>query len=369
MNGLAGMRILMTTDTVGGVWSYATTLSAALASFGAEIHLVTMGPAARPDQRVMLRRTGIHLIETGIALEWQDPEALDLEHARGTLLALERQIRPDLVHLNSFREATFAWCAPVVVVAHSCVTSWAHACNDTGFLSESRWRRYGELVADGLASASVWAAPTRAFADTIARIYTPPQPGIAIWNGVAKTPSHVGPKENFILTAGRMWDRAKNLGTLAAVADDVALPIHVAGAHTEADDRRPVRLLGELPQAELHRWMSRAAIFASPALYEPFGLSVLEAAAHGCALVLADIPTFRELWQDAAIFIVPSDIAALRSTLTWIASDHRARSALQRSARRRARRYTLQKMAARYSDLYLGLTGRHSNHHLAEACA
>ena len=38
--------------------------------------------------------------------------------------------------------------------------------------------------------------------------------------------------------------------------------------------------------------MSRAAIFFSPALYEPFGLGVLEAAARGCALVLADIPSF-----------------------------------------------------------------------------
>jgi glycosyltransferase involved in cell wall biosynthesis len=369
MNGLAGMRILMTTDTVGGVWSYATTLCAALASLGAEIHLVAMGPAARPDQRATLRGTGIHLTETGLALEWQDPDAFDLEHARGALLALGRKIRPDLVHLNSFREANFAWCAPVLVVAHSCVTSWARACNDTGFLSDPRWCRYGELVADGLASASAWAAPTQAFADTIARIYAPPQPGLAIWNGVAQTPSNIGPKEDFILTAGRMWDRAKNLAALAAAATDVSPPIYVAGAHTEADDRHPVRLLRELPQTELHRWMSRAAIFASPALYEPFGLSVLEAAAHGCALVLADIPTFRELWQDAAVFVVPADIAALRSTLAWIATDHRARSALQRSAKRRARRYTLQKMAARYSELYLGLTGRQSNHYLAEACA
>jgi glycosyltransferase involved in cell wall biosynthesis len=369
MNGLAGMRILMTTDTVGGVWSYATSLSTELASLGAEMHLVTMGPAGRPEQRAMLRGTGVHLIETDLALEWQDPDAFDLENARDALLALERQIRPDIVHLNSFREANFAWSSPVVVVAHSCVTSWAHACNDSGFLSESRWRRYGQLVADGLASASAWAAPTQAFATIMARIYAPPQPGLAIWNGVAEPPSNIGPKDNFILTAGRMWDRAKNLGALAAVANDISLPIHVAGAHTEADDRGPVRLLGELPQSELHQWMLRTAIFASPALYEPFGLSVLEAAASGCALVLADIPTFRELWQDAAVFVVPSDIAALRSTLNWIASDHQARSVLQRSATRRARRYTLQKMAARYSHLYLGLSGRQSNHHLAEACA
>ncbi len=31
-----------------------------------------------------------------------------------------------------------------------------------------------------------------------------------------------------------------------------------------------------------------------PARYEPFGLSVLEAALSGCALVLGDIPSLRE---------------------------------------------------------------------------
>jgi glycosyltransferase involved in cell wall biosynthesis len=370
MNGLAGMRILMTSDTIGGVWSYATSLSTALAAMGAEIHLVTMGPPARADQRVALRGTDIRLIETDLALEWQDAEASDLAHARAVLLGLERQLRPDIVHLNSFREATFGWRAPVVLVAHSCVNSWARACDDTDFLSEPLWQRYGELIAKGLASAAAWVAPTCAFGETIARIHTPPRPGLAIWNGVGSMPSQIARKENFILAAGRMWDRAKNLAALDSVADDVPAPIYVAGAHAEADDGRcSLRVLGELPQAELRQWMSRAAIFASPARYEPFGLAVLEAASAGCALVLADIPTFRELWQDAAVFVAPDDTAALTSMLAWISNDERARKALQRAAHQRARRYTLHEMAAQYSDLYLDLFGRQTSHHFAEACA
>ena len=52
--------------------------------------------------------------------------------------------------------------------------------------------------------------------------------------------------------------------------------------------------------------MGRAAIYALPARYEPFGLSILEAALSGCALVIGDIPSLREIWADAALF-VPSD--------------------------------------------------------------
>ena len=51
--------------------------------------------------------------------------------------------------------------------------------------------------------------------------------------------------------------------------------------------------------------MARTAVFVSPALYEPFGLAVLEAAQAGCALVLSDIPTFRELWDGVALFVAP----------------------------------------------------------------
>jgi glycosyltransferase involved in cell wall biosynthesis len=370
MSRLGSMRVLMTTDTVGGVWTHATALASALAELGNEIHLVTLGPAARADQRAMLDGENIHLIETDLALEWQDPEAADLERARTLLLDLERTIRPDVVHLNSYREATFEWLAPVVLVAHSCVNSWGHACNDTAFLAEPRWQRYGQLVAAGLAGSSAWVAPTCAFGETIARLYTPPRPGLLIWNGITPAFPTIIPKQTSVLAAGRMWDKAKNLAALAAVADAVPCPIDVAGSGAEpGQPHSAINLLGELPQAELRQRMLGAAIFASPALYEPFGLSVLEAAAAGCALVLADIPTFRELWQDAAIFVVPGDVDALRSALSWLAADSDACMALQRAARRRARRYERGRMATSYAELYLDLVSQRSTQRRVEACA
>lgn len=43
-------------------------------------------------------------------------------------------------------------------------------------------------------------------------------------------------------------------------------------------------------------------IYVHPALCEPFGLAVVEAAQAGCALVLSEIAPLRENWEGAALF-------------------------------------------------------------------
>ncbi len=98
--------------------------------------------------------------------------------------------------------------------------------------------------------------------------------------------------------------------------------------------------------------MQRASVFVSPALYEPFGLTVLEAAACGCALVLADLPSFRELWNDAAVFVAPRDAGALTTALQRVCRDENLRRRLQTVARQRARRYSRGAMLRAYQRLY-----------------
>ena len=78
--------------------------------------------------------------------------------------------------------------------------------------------------------------------------------------------------------------------------------------------------------------MRRSAIFAAPSRYEPFGLAVVEAAISGAALVLADIPTFRELWSDAALFVSPDDSGGWSRALTELAEDSVLRERLSAEA-------------------------------------
>src|SRR5436853_6343440 len=121
------------------------------------------------------------------------------------------------------------------------------------------------------------------------------------------------------------------------------------------NDTGELMLIGDLSHGALRSRMQRAAIFVSPARYEPFGLAVLEAAAAGCALVLSDIPSFRELWNGAALFVAPDDIEGLRTTLADLCNDQRRRTQLQRAAFARARRYSMTQMAGGYAELYRSL--------------
>ena len=128
----SGIRLMMTTDAVGGVWTYATTLARSLGSSGFEVLLVTLGPGPTSAQKAAVHGCqGISVVETDLELEWQDPAGADLGHAAVELRRIADRFGPDLIHFNSFREATFDWSVPKVVVAHSCVNSWAEACGET----------------------------------------------------------------------------------------------------------------------------------------------------------------------------------------------------------------------------------------------
>jgi glycogen(starch) synthase len=129
------------------------------------------------------------------------------------------------------------------------------------------------------------------------------------------------------------------------------------------------RLLGQLSGSEVSSWLRRAAIYAFPARYEPFGLSVLEAALTGCALVLGDLPTLRELWDGAAVFVAPDNPRELRVALEGLMEDAVLRQALAMRARRRALTYTPRRMVRAYLDVYAGLFSSSDGYAQEAVCA
>lgn len=374
------LRVMITADAVGGVWTYASGLARELARRGHEITLVTLGPAPRRDQAAALAQAGVFIEVTDLPLEWMAPEGDELPRSLERLAALARQIDPDVVHLNSFREAQGAFTAPVLVVAHSCVRSWWRACRGEE-PSEPRWLRYAANVAAGLAAADAWVAPTQAFRDVVATLYRPPLSGRIIHNGV-ELPAGPRVKRPVILAGGRLWDEAKNLRALAEIAPRLSWPVRLAGAaHAPggagagAFEAPTVALLGELSRPELLAEMQAAELFVAPAVYEPFGLTVAEAAACGCALVLSDIPSFRELWDGAALFVDPRDGDALAAAIERLCRELGLRHQLRKAARRRAADYGMAPAASAYEALYGALAasrpggGRAAPRQLAEARA
>lgn len=360
------MRILMTTDTVGGVWSYSLDLASALKRHGIDTVLAVLGPEPRRAQEAAARDLALPLHVKPLRLEWMEGGREDIRAANAWLAQLARRLAPDVLHLNSYAQAHVEADLPKVVVAHSCVLSWWQAVR--GSTHASGWAWYREMVSGALAHADAVVAPSAAMLGEARRIYgLPRSKGRVIYNGVAATPRARRLKERTIFCAGRLWDEAKNLGVLRSAARALPWPLYSAGWATppeHAASKTPgppasvqgIRWLGELDRATTRTWMARASIFALPARYEPFGLTALEAGMSGAALVLADIPSLREIWEGAAEFVAPDDAAGWTRTLGALVDDPLVRARSMLRALERARHLTNERMAERYAELYLALT-------------
>jgi glycogen synthase len=351
-------RVLMTTDTVGGVWHYAVELARALDERGVQVALATMGAPMTDHQRLQL--AGFHALsvhESAYKLEWMQHPWENVDRAGEWLLVLEREVAPDVVHLNQFAFGALPFTAPTLVVAHSCVLSWWRAVHAEA--APASWDEYRRRVAQGLAGAGVVAAPTRAMLDSLRENYAYAGAGLVLANGRDPQAFRPAAKQEFIFSAGRFWDAAKNLAALQAVAPLLPWPVRVAGStlHPDGGDVLPtqVQCLGELPASAIARQLAEASIYALPARYEPFGLSVLEAALSGCALVLGDIASLREIWGAAAVYVAPDDHGGLLTAL-WRLIERPAECArLANAARARALSFTTDRMADSYLAVYSAL--------------
>lgn len=349
-------RILMTADAVGGVWTYALDLARALEPYNVEIALAVMGGAIDSDKIETARRiSNINLFKSEYKLEWMANPWRDVKAAGEWLLSLERRLKPDIVHLNNFAHGSLIFNAPKLVVGHSCVLSWWRAVKDED--APDVWKTYKDKISKGLQSANLVIAPTKAMLDALEKHYGFLPNKRVIPNGRDENLFQSGEKRKIVLSAGRLWDEAKNIATLARIAPRLSWQVFVAGEdkHPDGDIKifENVKSLGRLSPETLAGWFSRAAIYALPARYEPFGLSALEAALSGCALVLGDIPSFREIWRDAALFVKGDD--ELEAALKNLIENSALREEMSKRARIRARNFDLKKIAKNYLTAYADL--------------
>jgi glycosyltransferase involved in cell wall biosynthesis len=341
-------RLLITADAVGGVWQYATDLAAALPAFGVEPVLALTGPAPSEAQRAAI--AGVEVHETGLPLDWLADGPEHVARAGRKLAELAGDMRADAVQLNApAYAADTRFPVPVLAVAHSCVRTWWAAVEPGSPIpADLDWR--GGLTRAGLHAAALTVAPSRAFADATQATHGLSARPQVVHNGRRPLAVADAAQHDFALTAGRLWDRGKGLGTLDRAAARLGAPFYAAGA-TAGPNGEQVSIehliaTGPLSETELAEKLSPRPVFVSAALYEPFGLAVLEAAQAGCALVLSDIPTFRELWAEAAMFVTPGDDRGFAAAIEELLGNATARRAAGEAARARAACYTVEAMAA-----------------------
>ena len=355
-------HVLLTADAVGGVWQYATGLAAELAGEGYRVTLAVMGPAPDAGQRRCLdRASGVTLIETGLPLDWLCADAAEAAAAAAGLARLVREVGADLLHCNSpALVGAVPFPVPVVAAAHGCPATWWRAARGPAPVDPAlRW--HGDLMRRGLAAADAVIAPSASFAASLQATYGLPQPPMVVHNGCAPAPAPPAEAHRLhaALSVGRMWDPVKNAALLDAAAALCDLRFLAAGPlrgpHGETARFAKVVALGPVSGECLAELFALRPILVSPATFEPFGLAVLEAAAAGCALVLSDIPTFRELWDGAALFADPRDPASFAAAITRLDTAPDLRWQLGEAAHARSLRFSTGATARGIMAVYRGL--------------
>jgi glycosyltransferase involved in cell wall biosynthesis len=354
------MRILMTTDTVGGVWSYTTELIGGLLRNRVAVALVTLGRKPSPAQHRWLQQTSavwreaFRWDECKASLEWMSNNEGAFCDVAPLLLRVAHEFRAELLHSNQFCFGALPVSIPRLVVAHSDVLSWAAACRSEGIEACAWLDTYIDLCAAGLRDADAVVAPTRWMLDALGKNFELACEAYVIPNG--RTPKGLArssTRKLQAITAGRLWDEAKNLKLLQDV--HAPLPILVAG-DTEYESQTAINLppeitiLGHLAEDKLLSLFQQSAIYLCTSVYEPFGLAPLEAALCGCAVLANDIPSLHEVWGDGAVYF--HNAASLQDRLAELVRDPEQLALAQRRSWLRAQRYAAASMTSRYLALY-----------------
>ena len=360
------MHILVTADTIGGVWTYTRELVTGLVRHGKRVTLVSFGdiPAAAQTQW-MDGLKNFDYRPTAFKLEWMLDSEADMIASAQYLQAVIEESKPDLLHLSQYYYGALECDVPRVVVAHSDVVSWWMAVQRKK-PPETDWLRwYRRVVSRGLQAATAVVAPSRWMLEQIVLHYGRPAAGSVIYNG--RTPALFNPhmtKEENIVTVGRLWDSGKNVSLL--LRQELPAPVHVVGSnhHPEvqgdifaAEVISPnVHLEPEQDEKQLTQTLGRAGIYAATSQYEPFGLAPLEAALSRCALVASDIPTFRELWAGVAVFFRNNDAESLHDAVELLVRDPNLRRQQANLAYHRAQQlFSAERMVEDYMSLYQAL--------------
>ncbi|MFN2431576.1 MAG: glycosyltransferase family 4 protein [Gemmatimonadota bacterium] len=352
------MRLLLSTDPVGGVWDHALTLAGELARRGCAVLVASVGRV--PAARSAALPPGIELAERDLRLEWMPGGLDDVPDAAAWLSQLASRWRAEVVHLNQLAPAgARRFAVPVLVAAHSDVLSWFG--ETRGGKAPAEWEPYARSVAAGLLAADRVVAPSAYQSRLLCRHYGRGADRV-IANGIPPVAPPLGHEDGgcLVVTAGRAWDAAKGVAVLDAAlrrlgaeAPRAVLLGPLEGPCGQALAVESLEARGPLSRAAVDGWLARATLYVAPSLYEPFGLAPLEAAARGCALLLTDLGSFRELWDGAATFVPPGDEAALADALRRLAREPAEVRRLGRAARARAlERFAASRMTAAYLDLY-----------------
>ena len=365
------MHVLVTADSLSGSWTYARELVTGLVTRGIRVTLVSFGEIPLPHQTSWMDHLhGLEYRPTGFRLEWMQEAEEDVPESSAFLMSLVKELRPHVLHLNHFCYGNLPVDVPRVVMANGDLLTFAQAVHEKPAQPPRYLNWYRQTVLNGLMGADAVVAPSAWMLDRISSSYARPRRAEVVYPG--RNPIFFNPyvsKDDCVLAVGRLVDASKQVFLLTQ--QQHPLPVCIVGAEqTVPTPRIPIRadvkvatettsvaIRGPQTDAQLRALYSRAAIYAATSRYEPLGMTALEAAFSRCAIVANDIPSYREIWGDAALYFRTNDAESLAENIRLLNEDRAMRRAYAELAYTRAReRFTTKRMIDQFLQLYRSLT-------------
>lgn len=345
------MKILMTTDTVGGVWHYTLDLASCMLEEQISVVLLAMGPKPDKAQQAQVDKlSNVKFYHMSCKLEWMDDPWDDMDAAGDWIKEIYNKENPDTIHFNHYAHVSLGWTCPVILVAHSCVASWWKAVKNEAL--PEKYNRYFQTVKAALHSADTVVSPTASMLESYQQLYGRLPNARVIHNGFSGSGTDKK-KKPIIFSMGRLWDEAKNISLILQSAKWIKGNIYIAGDRKENTQcPKHVTFLGQLSRQEIFDWLSISKLYVLPVKYEPFGLSFLEAASHKCALVGGRIPTMQELWNDSMTYTSVSNAKELARACNKLLNDESYCDRMGLKAYQNAQNYTLGNKKDQYMKLY-----------------
>ena len=147
-------------------------------------------------------------------------------------------------------------------------------------------------------------------------------------------------KEPFCLFVGTMTQPRKNVPNLIKAAKKYGFTLKLVGnkgnAGSEAKlrtligDAQNIEILGFVNDRELTALYNRAKVFALPSLNEGVGLVALEAAIHGCNIVITNLGGPKEYYEKGTVRLVnPYNIDEIGNSIICALKDNKTQPELR----------------------------------------
>ncbi len=123
-----------------------------------------------------------------------------------------------------------------------------------------------------------------------------------------------------------------------------------------------VHIIGEIPYADIKHWYAGAEMFVFPSFLETFGHPLLEAMVSDLPLIASDIPVFREIAGDAAVYVDPFDPTSIALSMGVLLNRPELREILVKRGRERLREFTWERAATSLRETLVGVLAESSHH-------